>query len=78
MIRFSNNRVSEILCDYGGVTVSWHADIATMYQDVITVLTLVGEYVNQVQQECVKVTVADKSVGSNDPLSGSFIVAIRA
>lgn len=78
MIRFSNNRVSEILCDYGGVAVSWHADIAKMYQDVITVLTLVGGYVNQVQQERVKVTVADNSVGSNDPLSGSFIVAIRA
>lgn len=78
MIRFSSNRVSEILCGYGGVTVPWHADIATMYQDVITVLTLVGGYVNQVQQERVKVTVADSSVGSNDPLSGSFIAAIRA
>lgn len=49
-----------------------------MYQDVITVLTLVGGYVNQVQKERVKVTVADNSVGSNDPLSRSFIVAIRA
>lgn len=78
MIRFSNNRVSEILCDYGGVTESWHADVATMYQDVITVLTLVGGYVNQVQQERVKVTVADNRVGSNDQLSGSFVVAIRA
>lgn len=33
---------------------------------------------NQVQQESVKVTVADNRVGSNDALSGSFIVAIRA
>lgn len=55
-----------------------------MYQDVITVLALVGKQqhksknVGQVQHERFKDMVDDNSVGSNDQLSGSFIVAIRA